>query len=37
MPEWKEKFLSLHHRIEEIISQAPTRNNSQESRKRDIS
>ncbi len=36
MPEWKEKFLNLHHRIEEIISQTPTRNNSLESRKRDV-
>ncbi len=35
MPGWKEKFLNLHHRIEEIISQTPTRNNPQESRKRD--
>ena len=36
MPEWKEKFLNLHHQIEEIISQTPTRNNPQESRKRDV-
>ncbi len=37
MPEWKEKFLKLHHQIEEIITQTPSRNNSQESRKRDVS
>ena len=37
MPEWKEKFLNLHHRIEEIISQTPRlANNPQESRKRDV-
>jgi MinD superfamily P-loop ATPase len=36
MPVWKEKFLNLHHGIEEIISQTPTRNNPQESRKRDV-
>jgi MinD superfamily P-loop ATPase len=36
MPVWKEKFLNLHHGIEEIISQTPTRNNPQESRKRGV-
>ncbi len=36
MPEWKERFLNLHHRITEILSQTPTQNNHQESRKRDV-
>jgi MinD superfamily P-loop ATPase len=36
MPEWKEKFLNLYHRIEAIISQTPTQNNPQELRKRDV-
>ncbi len=36
MPEWKERFLNLHHRIAEILSQTPTQNNHQESRKRDV-
>jgi MinD superfamily P-loop ATPase len=36
MPEWKEKFLNLHHQIAEIISQTPTQNNLQASRKRDV-
>jgi MinD superfamily P-loop ATPase len=36
MPEWKEKFLNLHRRIEAIISQTPTQNNLQALRKRDV-
>lgn len=37
MPGWKERFLKLHHQIEGIISQVPSRNNASESRKRDVS